>query len=153
MSIVIHLLLAIQIAASDCNCSGNIWISGDGLPESIPDYVNIQGFDENDRRVKTILSRRESGSIVIVKVYIGGSELGSTTISSSDYPEIDMLSARLESTEDRAYVTIRYGPVTHCFVNDDGRNRLKILFRRGRSPVLYRTTITDCQSNTQQLGQ
>jgi hypothetical protein len=153
MSLIIAITLAIQMPVESCASCRSMWMSGDGLPAPAYDYFELRGRVDDGSAITATLWRDRDHSAIEVTVTIGGRRFGSSRLSSARFPDLDLSSTELEATPERAYITIRYGPGTDCYLNDDGRNRLKILFVHGRPPLVYETTIRNCDADTLELNE
>jgi hypothetical protein len=83
----------------------------------------------------------------LISATLGGTPLGSHSIELSRLPHLDLASASyFAQPETRTIkVEIRYSEERDCFVNDDGRDRLVVVFAEAQSPQDYTITYERCE--------
>ena len=86
-------------------------------------------------------------SKLLISAALGGKSLGRHSIDLSTLPHLDLASASyFAQPETRTIkVEIRYAKERDCFVNDDGRDRLVIVFDEAQSPQDYTITYDGCE--------
>jgi hypothetical protein len=93
-----------------------------------------------------------TGGAVGVDLDVGGRDFGEARLRAEDYPELDLSTLRTyaQSREgDYGFVvSLHYGEYSDCFIEDDGRNRIRLHFPQGHAPVLRHMTFRDCEPVT-----
>lgn len=86
-------------------------------------------------------------SKLLISAALGGESLGRHSIDLSRLPKLDLASALyFAQPETRTIkVEIRYSEERDCFVNDDGRDRLVVVFDEAESPQDYAITYEGCE--------
>jgi hypothetical protein len=83
----------------------------------------------------------------VISAAIMGVSLGRHSIDLRRLPNLDLGSASYyaQPKTRTIKVELRYSEERDCFVNDDGRDRLVIVFEQGRSPQDYSITYEGCE--------
>jgi len=83
----------------------------------------------------------------LISAAIGGAVLGQHSIDLRRLPNLDLGSASYYAKPETRTIKVelRYSDERDCFVNDDGRDRLVILFEQGNAPQDYTITYDGCE--------
>lgn len=94
-----------------------------------------------------ILSR--SGSGVVVQITLRDQVIGNVRLPSDQFPNLDIRSMdfRAETSSDSTafILSLKYGDERMCFVNDDGRDRIRLSFSDRGAPLYNVLTFQDCE--------
>ena len=93
------------------------------------------------------LSQSEGG--VLVRITFGDRVIGDVRLPSSQFPSLDIRSAdfRAETSSDSTafILSLKYGDERMCFVNDDGRDRIRLNFSDQDAPFYNVLTFQNCE--------
>jgi hypothetical protein len=124
-----------------------VWVHGDGLPTPVVEHLQIDGRGGQGERYGFAINRNLSSGIVEIRASLAGEPVGSYLLNDRIYPQLDVLSARIGFDGNTVLeLTMRYGRNRPCFINDDGRDRLRIRFVDSGSIRVTRVRIVDCEA-------
>lgn len=93
------------------------------------------------------LSRSQAG--VSVRLQFRGRILGSADLTEERFPDLDIRSMDLRAeTADGVtsfIISLKFGDERMCYVNDDGRDRIRLNFYDRGDPIFNLMTFSDCE--------
>src|SRR3954462_5241123 len=153
MHIPVNMLIAAAIiGGAPVNGQQQIWIEGDGFPSPQIESLDIKAHNRNGVGLRFSAPQNESSNTMRLSSEISGSHAGYIVIDLRKFPRLDLGSYRTEFDGHKKVIwTLRYGEENLCFVNDDGRNRIEMVFQIGAPPKLYNIQVSNCNVSTLEI--
>jgi hypothetical protein len=146
------LIATAVIGGTPVNGQQQIWIEGDGFPSPQIESLDIKAHNRNGVGLRFSAQRNESSNTMRFSADISGAHAGDIVIDVRKFPRLDLGSYRTEFDGRKKVIwTLRYGEENLCFVNDDGRSRIEMVFQIGAAPKLYNIQVSNCNVSTLEI--
>jgi len=115
------------------------------LPPPVKWHTTLRGVGVGGQVFEILLDASKVPHLVRVTASLNKRGLGSAKLDPVKYPEIDIFPS-VGISQDEIRLMFRFGDArTSCYINDDGRDRLTISFRRGRQPETNIDSFNECE--------
>jgi hypothetical protein len=95
----------------------------------------LSGRDADGRTFAVKIRRSSSG--VSVEAVLSNKKIGRVVLSERQYQKIDILSVFVGAPRSGAIeISLKFGASRNCYMNDDGRSRVTILFLSAGRPTI-----------------
>ena len=135
--------------------AGRMLIDVIETPRARPRRVQETGVIPEGDDVYDLTADRPSGTDLSILLRVNGQQIGSVQLTDADYPNLDLSS--LESFTQRTrsgvvfIVSVKYGGESDCFVDDDGRNRIRIHFVEHDAVIVNDMSFVNCEPRVQEV--
>jgi hypothetical protein len=142
------MIVAIAANLAQVNQGPGIWFEGHRLPAPELSRISYQGETGDGARFSLRIEQEQD--FITFRGDISGVNFQPVRITKSRFPLLDLGSIEIGVGRGRVDVVIRYSEQNSCFINDDGRNRLRVSISLSRH-VIYNTTINQCEARTVEM--
>lgn len=147
-------LVALAQASCPQACEPRLWVrGGDSMPTPPTDYLDLRGRGGLGVPFRLLIERQGPSGAVRITAFIADRSIGRFGLDLARYRGLDLSSGEVQfDARDRLEITFRYGEVRGCFIGDDGRNRVKVAFRRGDRVRVYDTRVENCEISMEEVS-
>lgn len=105
---------------------------------------------EGNFRILVNRSKKNS-RIISVAAYLGNHSTDIVNLTPLRFPELDLHTVTLEQYRvEEVRISFQFGERrAKCFLNNDGRNRVSVVFSTTNHPILYITSFENCSTTTE----
>ena len=123
----------------------------DELPRPTFNYSEFRGA-RGRHTFRIVFERGARNSSLVARAFIENRLVGTARIDDQRLPNLDLSSIRVGFDGSVLEATIRYGVTRSCFINDDGRDRIKVRFAWNTRVNIYDQSYADCGTQTREIS-